>query len=251
MFGLEGKVAVITGGAMGIGEACARALAGHGAKVILADIAQEAVHATAADIAAAGHTALAIVADATRKADAAAMVALAMERFGRLDCAVNCAGGASRDRPLTERTEEDWRAQIEVNLMAPFFSMQEEIKAIRAGGRGGAIVNIASGSGLRGNANMTPYNAGKFGVVGLTRSAAVELGRENIRVNAVCPGPIATPALLGNIAQGVDYSPLLNSLPISRLGRPEEVGNACAWLCSDLASYITGVALPVDGGFMA
>lgn len=251
MFGMRGKVALVTGGAMGIGEAAARAIASHGARIVIADIAAEQAARVAADLQNQGVDAIAVVANASIRADADMMVERALDHFGRLDCAVNCAGGASRNVPFTERTEEDWRAQIEVNLMASFFSMQSEVRAIRAGGRGGAIVNIASGAGLRGNAQMAPYNAGKFGVVGLTRSTAAELGPENIRVNAVCPGLISTPKVQSNVAGGADYAPLLATIPMGRIGRPDEVGNACAWLCSDLASFVTGVALPVDGGFMA
>jgi len=248
--GLEGKVALITGGGSGIGEGTARVFAQAGAKVVVVDRVAENAERVTAEISRGGGEAIAVIADACIVADAERMVAAAVERFGGLDCAVNCAGGSVPNKPLLERTEEEWRGQIDLNLMSAFFSMQAEIKAMLARG-GGAIVNISSGAGLRADAHMAPYNAGKFGVIGLTRSAAIDYAKQNIRVNAVCPGLINTPKARLVIESGVDFSPLLAALPMGRMGEPSEIGNANVWLCSPLASFITGIALPVDGGYMA
>lgn len=248
---VAGKVAVVTGGASGIGRAAALRLALGGASVLVADRDEVGGHGTVDLIADAGGTAHFRSVDVTDPVAIAAMVDDAVASYGRLDLAVNNAGMSGTYAPLGDQTLEDWNLTLAVNLTSVFLSMQAEIPAMLATG-GGSIVNTASGAGLMGFANLPAYVASKHGVVGLTKSVALEFARKGIRVNAVCPGSVRTPMLEG--FTGGDEAALQGMgkmQPIGRLGTPDEIGEAIAWLCSDAASFVTGVALPVDGGVMA
>jgi NAD(P)-dependent dehydrogenase (short-subunit alcohol dehydrogenase family) len=248
---VEGKVALVTGGASGIGRATAMRLALGGASVLVADRDEVGAQGTLDLIADAGGIAHVRAVDVTDPDQIAAMVDDAVGTYGRLDIAVNNAGMTGTYAPLADQTLDDWNRTLVVNLTSVFLSMQAEIPAMLASG-GGSIVNTASGAGLMGFANLPAYVASKHGVVGLTKSVALEFARKGIRVNAVCPGSVRTPMLEG--FTGGDEGALQGMgtmQPIGRLGTPEEIAEAIVWLCSDAASFVTGTAMPVDGGVMA
>lgn len=249
---VEGKVAIITGAAEGMGEATARAFAEAGAKVLAADVNVDVGQAMVQRIVDAGGTASFVRADVSKAADVEAMVQAAVERYGRLDCAVNNAGVSPDNEPLADLIEAEWDRVIGINLKGTALCLKYELKQMLAQGDGGAIVNIASVSGFRPQPNNGAYNASKHGVIGLTKTASLEAAPLGIRVNAVAPGGINTPMMLRAFeATGwteADFAPVI-SLIENRLGRPDEVAQASLWLCSDLASYVTGVTLPVDAGF--
>jgi NAD(P)-dependent dehydrogenase (short-subunit alcohol dehydrogenase family) len=248
---VAGKVALVTGGASGIGRAAAVRLALGGASILVADRDEVGGHGTVDLIADAGGVAHFCTVDVTDPDAIVAMVDDAVGTYGRLDLAVNNAGMSGTYAPLGDQTLDDWNHTLAVNLTSVFLSMQAEIAAMLDQG-GGSIVNTASGAGLMGFANLPAYVASKHGVVGLTKSVALEFARKGIRVNAVCPGSVRTPMLEG--FTGGDEAALQGMgkmQPIGRLGTPDEIAEAIAWLCSDAASFVTGVALPVDGGVMA
>jgi NAD(P)-dependent dehydrogenase (short-subunit alcohol dehydrogenase family) len=248
---LDGRVALVTGGASGIGRATVELLALRGAQVLVADLDEEKGAATIDAVHALGGDAVFRRVDVTIPDEVTAMVGAAVGQFGRLDIAVNNAGTAGTYAALAEQNLADWNATLAVNLTSVFLAMQAEVPALLAAG-GGAIVNTASDAGLRGFANLPAYVASKHGVVGLTKSIALEVARANVRINAVCPGSVRTPMLEG--FTGGDEQALLGMgkmQPVGRLGRPDEIAQAIVWLCSDAASFVTGVAFPVDGGVMA
>jgi glucose 1-dehydrogenase len=249
---VEGKVAIVTGAAEGMGEATARLFAQAGAKVLAADVNVEVGEATVQRIVSAGGTASFIRADVSKAQDVEAMVKAAVERYGRLDCAVNNAGVSPDNEPLANLIEAEWDRVIGVNLKGTALCLKHELQQMLSQGHGGAIVNIASVSGFRPQPNNGAYNASKHGVIGLTKTASLEAAPLGIRVNAVAPGGIDTPMIRRAFeATGwteADFAPAI-SLIENRLGRPEEVAQASLWLCSDLASYVTGVTLPVDAGY--
>jgi NAD(P)-dependent dehydrogenase (short-subunit alcohol dehydrogenase family) len=248
---LVGKVAIVTGGASGIGRAAALRLALGGASILVADRDEVGGHGTVDLVVDAGGVAQFCAVDVTDPDAIVAMVDDAVSTYGRLDLAVNNAGTSGTYAALGDQTLEDWNRTLAVNLTSVFLSMQAEIAAMLDSG-GGSIVNTASGAGLMGFANLPAYVASKHGVVGLTKSVALEFARKGIRVNAVCPGSVRTPMLEG--FTGGDEAALQGMgkmQPIGRLGTPDEIAEAIAWLCSDAASFVTGVALPVDGGVMA
>jgi len=248
---LEGKVAIITGAASGIGRATSQIFAREGAKLILADVQEDGGNETLKMTVGAGASAIFVKADVSKWNDAEAMVAKAVETYGGLDCAFNNAGIDGKMAKLAECTEETWNRTIAVNLTGVFFCMKAEIPHMLRQG-GGAIVNTASAAGLTGSPGLPAYVASKHGVVGLTRAAAIEYGREKIRVNCVCPGPIRTPMLGRLLSSRPEMEQRFASAePLKRLGEPAEIGEAVAWLCSDAASYVTGHAMSVDGGYMA
>lgn len=247
----DGKVAIVTGGASGIGRASAELLASRGARVVVADLDDAQGAATVAGINALEGEAVFVRGDVTDPEAVNAVVRVAMERFGRLDVALNNAGTTGTNAPLADQTLTDWQRTIAINLTGVFLSMQAEIPAMLQSG-GGAIVNTSSAAGLIGFANLPAYVASKHGVVGLTKSIALEFAQRNIRVNAICPASIRTPMLEGFVGGDAKALERMGRIqPIGRLGTPEEVAEAAAWLCSDAASYVTGHALAVDGGVLA
>ena len=248
---LDGKVTIVTGAASGIGRAASRVFHAAGASLALVDRDEDGLRETAAGIEAAGGGVLVARADIADAGEVEAAVASTLARYGRLDCAFNNAGVDSFEWALAELPDEEWRRVIEIDLTGVFFCMKHEVRAMRAGG-GGAIVNTSSGLGLVAVANQSAYVAAKHGVIGLTKAAALEYVTEGIRVNAVCPGIIRTPMADRGIAGNPAVAEALAKLqPIGRLGEPEEVANAALFLLSDAASFITGEALAVDGGYLA
>jgi NAD(P)-dependent dehydrogenase (short-subunit alcohol dehydrogenase family) len=246
-----GRTALVTGAASGIGRAVALAFAAAGAQVVVSD----AVDApdTMATLAAMGADADFVRCDVTRQGDVDALIARAVARYGRVDCACNNAGIEGVLRQTADYPDDVFERVIQVNLIGVWRCMRAEIRAMLAAETpGGAIVNIASIAGLIAASAFSAYVASKHGVVGLTRTAAVEYAKQNLRVNAVCPGVIDTPMLDRLAAEAPEVRTVLAaSAPIGRLGTPEEVAAAVVWLCSDAASFVTGHALTVDGGYVA
>lgn len=247
------KVALVTGAGSGIGRATALAFAGRGASVVVSDVGQEGGQETVRLIRAGGGKAEFVAADVAREDDVQALVAEAVERFGRLDYACNNAGIGGLAAPAGDYTLEAWNRVIGVNLTGVWLCMRHEIPAMLAGG-GGAIVNMASILGHVGFANAPAYVAAKHGVIGLTKTAAMEYATQGIRINAVSPAFIATPLLAkaGMLEEGsAAHNFLLGLHPMKRLGSADEVAEAVVWLCSDAASFVTGHAMLVDGGYTA
>lgn len=246
---LAGKAALVTGAASGIGWASALAMAAAGARVLAADRDGEGAERCAAAIRAVGGEAVSHQADVTVEADVAAMVEAAVRQFGRLDCAFNNAGVAPNpSAELADVTEADWARVIGVNLTGVFLCLKHEILAMRGAG-GGAIVNTASIAARTGLSRAAAYVAAKHGVMGLTRTAAMDHAKDGIRVNSVSPGYVRTPLAAAAIERRGET--ILARVPMGRLGLPEEIAEAVVWLCSDHARYITGEGLGVDGGYTA
>jgi len=249
---LEGKTALVTGGASGIGRAASLAYSREGARVVVVDVSVEGGEETVQRIKESGGEATLVHADVSSNAGTQAMVAETVERFGRLDCAFNNAGiSGGRDRNLTaDYTQDDWDRVIGVNLTGVWLSMKAEIPQMLAQG-GGAIVNTASIMGLIATPGSVAYMAAKHGVVGLTKAAALEYAKDNLRVNAVCPGYIDTPLLQPLFANEDRKEQVVSRHPVGRLGQPEEIAEAVIWLSSDAASFVTGHSMAVDGGYVA
>jgi NAD(P)-dependent dehydrogenase (short-subunit alcohol dehydrogenase family) len=243
----EGKVALVTGAGSGIGRASALAFSREGARVVVADVDAAGGEETAALIKRAGGEALFVQTDVSRDAAVAALIERAVSAFGRLDYAHNNAGILGARAMTADCTEEEWDRVVATNLKGIWLCMRYEIPRLLEQG-GGAIVNTASAAGLVGIWGYPAYTASKHGVVGLTKTAAIEYVKSGIRVNAVCPGFIATPMVRGMTAD--DAAPQ-TVVPAGRLGRPEEVAEAVIWLCSDKASYVTGHMMAVDGALTA
>jgi len=245
----ENKVAIVTGGSFGIGRATAIAFAKRGAKVVVADCIEDSE--TLDIIKKAGGEALFIKCDVSNSADVEKMIKKTVTDYGRLDYAFNNAGIEGTQGMTADCTEENWEKTIAVNLKGIWLCMKHEIPYMLKQGKG-AIVNCASIAGLVGFPGLPAYVASKHGVVGLTKTAALEYAKQNIRVNAVCPGVIKTPMIDRFTGKDkVAEKQFEDMEPVGRMGQPEEVAEAVVWLCSDAASFVTGDAMAVDGGWIA
>lgn len=248
---LHGKVTLVTGAGGGIGRATAMVLAREGAKVMVSDVSTRRGEETVGLVRQGGGEAEFCKADVSRAADVENLIAATATKWGRLDGAHNNAGISGQIVGVAEDTEENWDHTLAVDLKGVWLCMKYEILQMLKQG-GGSIVNTASTAGLLGAVRMGAYAAAKHGVIGITKTAALEYARQNIRVNAICPGVIGTPPILqwfeGN--EKLKQS-LLAQEPIGRVGKPEEIGNAVAWLFSEASSFVTGAAIPVDGGLTA
>ena len=247
-FSFENKVVLVTGAGAGMGLATARTFAEEKAAVVLTDIHEKAVRTAAEELVAAGYTAIAIHCDVSNDTEVKAMVERTVAEFGRLDAAFNNAGVMARVASTADSTREDWDRVIGINLRGVWSCMKYELRQMERQGSG-AIVNCSSVGGLTGDKGISPYIASKHGVIGLTRTAALEYAAKGIRVNALCPGTIDT-AIARAVVEGDEqrYVALSKSAPIGRIGKPEEIASAVLWLCSPGASYVVGHALVVDGG---
>ena len=243
------KVAIVTGGSFGIGRATAIAFADRGAKVAIVDYIED--NETLNHIQAAGGEAIFVKCDVSKDADVQAMIEKVMAAYGRLDYAFNNAGIEGASAPTHECTEENWERTIGVNLKGVWLCMKYEIQQMLKQGKG-AIVNCASIAGLVGFQGLPVYVASKHGMIGLTKTAALEYAKSGIRVNAVCPGVIKTNMVDRITGREKEVEKQFEDMePVGRMGQPEEVAEAVIWLCSDAASFVTGDAMAVDGGWTA
>src|SRR6266852_6758952 len=247
----QNKVALVTGAASGLGLATAKAFAESGAAVVLADWNEKSALAAAEELTAQGHKALAIHCDVADDAQVEAMVEQTVASFGRLDAAYNNAGVQNIVAETADATREDYDRVMAINLRGVWSCMKFELRQMRKQGSG-AIVNCSSLGGLVGGAGRGTYHAAKHGVLGFTKSAALEYAAKGIRINAVCPGLIQTPMSDQMIASGQAeaLNAMLKTVPMRRVGRAEEIADAVLWLCSSAASYVTGQSISVDGGFI-
>lgn len=249
IYDFTGKVALVTGAGSGMGLATTKAFAAAGAAVALADVNEASVRAAAEALAVAGHKAIGIRCDVADMVEVESMVKETVSTFGRLDMAFNNAGVQSPVAETADASPEDYDFVMGVNLRGIWNCMKFELIEMRKQGRG-AIVNNSSLGGLVGIAERGIYHASKHGVVGLTKSAGLEYAAKGIRINAICPGIIATPMVTGMLeTQPEAMAELMKEVPIGRLGRAEEISDAVLWLCSPASSFVIGHALPVDGGY--
>ena len=248
---LQGKVGLVTGGTSGIGRDTAVLFAKAGAKVVVAGRREKEGNETIELIRAAGGDGLFVKTDVSKASEVDTLVKKMVEKFGRLDVAFNNAGVEGVQAPISRQSEEDWDRTIDINLKGVWLCLKYEIRQMRKQGGGGAIVNMASVAGLIGLAGAAAYCASKHGVIGLTKSVALETARTGIRINAVCPAVVETP-----MADRLYSAPQVNKYvlglhPIGRFGKPMEIAEAVVWMCSDRASFMTGQSLVLDGGFLA
>jgi NAD(P)-dependent dehydrogenase (short-subunit alcohol dehydrogenase family) len=249
--GLEGKVGLVTGGTSGIGRDTAVLFARAGVKVVVAGRRELEGKETIELVRAAGSEGLFVRTDVSKASEVVALIQKAVERFGRLDVAFNNAGIEGVWVPIIRQSEEDWDRTIDINLKGVWLCLKYEIQQILKQGGGGAIVNMASITGLVGSAGAAAYSASKHGVIGLTKVAALENARSGIRINAVCPGAIETPMAERIFGAPAIHKYVLSCHPIGRFGKPAEIAEAVVWMCSDRASFMTGQSLVLDGGFLA
>ena len=248
---LDGKVGLVTGGTSGIGRETAVLFAKAGAKVVVAGRRELEGKETIELIRAAGSDGLFVKTDVSKASEVEALVQKSVERFGRLDVAFNNAGIEGVWASVIEQSEEDWNRTIDINLKGVWLCLKHEIQQMLKQDGGGAIVNMASIAGLIGTAGAAAYVASKHGVVGLTKSAALETARSGIRINAVCPAAIETPMAERLYGAPQVHKYVLGCHPIGRFGKPKEIAEAVVWMCSDRASFMTGQSLVLDGGFLA
>lgn len=250
-YDFSGQVALVTGASSGMGLATAEAFAASGAAVVLTDINAQALKAVTERLTAAGNNVLGLVCDVADEAQVASVIARTVAHFGRLDMAFNNAGVQVPPSDAADETAENFDRVNGVNLRGVWACMKHELQQMRTQGSG-AIVNCSSLGGLVGLPSRAAYHASKHGVIGLTRSAAMEYAPRGIRINAVCPGTINTPMVADMLTEQADaIKEIMRDQPIGRLGESEEIAAAVLWLCSPGASFVLGVALPVDGGFTA
>ena len=245
---LRGRSGIVTGAGSGLGRATALQFASIGARVVVADVNVEAGEAVVAEIRAAGGHAVFVATDVTDPTACEALVGACIDAFGALEFAVNNAGTTGTPGSVVDYPLDAWRATMAVNLDGVFYAMRAELPSMVAAGRG-AIVNVASGAGLVGFAGLPAYVASKHGVVGLTKSAALECAARGVRINCVCPGSVRTPMLEGFMGGDERMERAMTAgVPMGRLGTPAEIAEAIVWLCSDASSYMVGHALVCDGG---
>jgi NAD(P)-dependent dehydrogenase (short-subunit alcohol dehydrogenase family) len=246
---LGGKVAIILGASRGIGAATARFFGAAGAKVVAAARDAGALGTVVANIREAGGEATAIAVDAREADQVAALVEKTTAKYGGLDLAFNNAGEGNPPRPLVDTSVDELDLALSLNLRGIIVAMKFQVAAMLAGGKGGAIVNMASTAGLQGARGLTAYSAAKHGIIGATKSVALEVAAKNIRVNVVAPGPVLNDKMAELTPE--QRVPIERAVPLGRIGRPEEIASAVAWLCSDHADFITGAVLSIDGGRLA
>jgi NAD(P)-dependent dehydrogenase (short-subunit alcohol dehydrogenase family) len=247
----DGKVALITGGTSGIGRETAVLFAKQGARVVVAGRREIEGQATVDLIHRAGGEGIFVKADVSRASDVELLIQRTVEAFGGLDYAFNNAGTEGNWVPIVAQTEEDWDRTIDINLKGTWLCLKYELQQMLKQGRGGAIVNNASISSFIGSYGSTTYAASKHGVLGLTKGAALEVARNKIRVNAVCPAAIKTPMADRLFGEPEVREKVLGFYPLGRFGEPLEVGEAVLWMCSSAAAFMTGQSLVLDGGFLA
>lgn len=250
-YDFDGQVALVTGASSGMGLATARAFAAHGASVALADVNEDALRGATDELTAAGHQALGVVCDVADEDQVAGFVERTVATFGRLDMAFNNAGVMIPPSDAADEPADNFDRVNAINLRGVWACMKHELRQMRGQGSG-AIVNCSSLGGLVGLPGRASYHASKHGVLGLTKSAALEYAPRGIRINAICPGTIDTPMVADMLAKGeLDMAEAVRAQPIGRLGTADEIAAAVVWLCSPGASFVVGVALPVDGGYTA
>jgi NAD(P)-dependent dehydrogenase (short-subunit alcohol dehydrogenase family) len=248
---LEGKVGLVTGGTSGIGRETAVLFAKVGAKVVVAGRRETEGNETVELIRGTGGDALFVKADVSKATEVQTLIEKAVQKFGRLDVAFNNAGIEGAWVPIIKQSEEEWDQTIDVNLKGVWLCLKYEIRQMLKQGGGGSIVNMASITGLVGAAGATAYSASKHGVIGLTKSAALETAKNKIRINAVCPAVVETPMGKRLFGAPLVHKYVLSCHPMGRFGKTTEIAEAVVWMCSDKASFMTGQSMVLDGGFLA